>query len=529
MVIYDQEKDDGIDINLLTKGSISYASHVEPCDKDTLINDIKLDKSIAGIQDKDLYYVQSILVTSNWNKNDDIFAAAEIWKAKETPEDKPTNLEHDESIIIGHITSNQPITDDGKLIDPETSVDELPEKFHILTGSVVYLGFTQDELSQRANKLVAEIEDGTKYVSMECFFNDFDYGLIDKSTGEYKVLGRDNDSAYLTKYLKAYGGKGEYENYQVGRVLRNITFSGKGFVDKPANDNSIIFSKSMLDSFVVEKNTVSEEKGVVKNNLISTKSEKLIMSQETSVESLEKKFDSFVESQTKASDFESQVEDLTTQLEVANQKVEALESEKAEKHEEDEEKATKEEEAKKEAEATDEEESRMVDAMKEELAQVKSELEAMKEEKATKEEATVLEARMKDLADAGVAEEDTEALLALSDEQFASVVALIKSYSKPVEEEEAKKHDEEDKEEDAEAEMPPALKEALEKKEKKADKSDKEDKAEESVADAEVLEQVEFEDDVSLAVSEEDSAEAELQSTRAALIDFVKSRLEITK
>lgn len=518
MVIYDQEKDDGVDISLLTKGSITYASHVEPCDKDVLINDIKLDKSIAGIKDKDLYYVQSILVTSNWNKNDDIFDRAEIWKAKETPEDKPTNLEHDENVIIGHITSNQPITDDGKLIDPETSVDDLPEKFHILTGSVVYLGFTQDDLRQRANKLVAEIEGGTKYVSMECFFTDFDYGLIDQSTGAYKVLGRDNDSAYLTKYLKAYGGKGEYENYKVGRVLRNITFSGKGFVDKPANDNSIIFSKSMLDSFAAEKNTVSEEKGVVDNNLISTKSEKLIMSEETSVESLEKKFDSFVESQAKASDLQKQVEALQAEAEKKEEEEKARVMEQAKKEEE-------EEKAKKEAEATEEEEAKMVEGMKEELARVKSELEAMKEEKLKAEEAAALEARMSELADAGVAEEDTEALLALSDEQFASVVALIKSYSKPKEEEEAKKHDEEEepKKEEVEAEKHD------DEEEEKAKKHDEEDKAEESVADAEVLDQVEFEDDVSLAVSEEDSAEAELQSTRAALIDFVKSRLEITK
>ena len=61
-----------------------------------------------------------------------------------------------------------------KPIDPETSADDLPEKFHILTGSVIYLGFTQDDLKERATKLVAEIENGTKYVSMECFFNDFD-------------------------------------------------------------------------------------------------------------------------------------------------------------------------------------------------------------------------------------------------------------------------------------------------------------------------------------------------------------------
>ena len=524
MIIYDQEKDDGIDVQALTSSCISYASHVEPCNQDFVIQSLKTDKAIANIKDRDLYYVQSILVTSNWNKNDDVFDSAEIWKAKDTPEDKPTNLEHDENVIIGHITSNQPITDDGKPIDPETSADDLPEKFHILTGSVIYLGFTQDDLKERATKLVAEIENGTKYVSMECFFNDFDYGLIDKSTGDYKVLGRDNDSAYLTKYLKAYGGKGEYENYRVGRVLRNITFSGKGFVDKPANDNSIIFTKSMLDSFAAEKNTVSAEKGVVDNNLISTKSEKLIMSQETSVESLEKKFDSFVESQAKASDLQKQVEALQAEAEKHEEEEKARVMEQAKKEEE-------EEKAKKEAEATEEEEARMLEELKGELAKVTEELNAMKEEKLKAEEAAALEARMTQLADAGVAEEDTEALLALSDEQFSQVVALIKSYAKP-EEEEAKKHDEEDKEEaeeDAEAEMPPALKEALEKKKKeeKADKHDDEDKAEESVADAEILEQVEVDDDVNLAVSE-DSAEAELQSTRAALIDFVKSRLQVT-
>ena len=248
------------------------------------------------------------------------------------------------------------------------------------------------------------------------------------------------------------------------------------------------------------------------------------MSQETSVESLEKKFDSFVESQAKASDLQKQVEALQAEAEKHEEEEKARVMEQAKKEEE-------EEKAKKEAEATEEEEARMLEELKGELAKVTEELNAMKEEKLKAEEAAALEARMTQLADAGVAEEDTEALLALSDEQFSQVVALIKSYAKP-EEEEAKKHDEEDKEEaeeDAEAEMPPALKEALEKKKKeeKADKHDDEDKAEESVADAEILEQVEVDDDVNLAVSE-DSAEAELQSTRAALIDFVKSRLQVT-
>lgn len=502
MIIYDQEKDDGIDITLLTKGCISYASHVEPCDQDSLINNIKLDKTVAGINDKDLYYVQSILVTSNWNKNDDIFDKAEIWKARSTPEDKPTNLEHDESIIIGHITSNQAITDDGQVIDPEIDLSELPDKYHILTGSVIYLGFTKDELKERASKLVSEIEAGTKYVSMECFFNNFDYGLINKETNEYKILSRDHDSAYLTKYLRAYGGKGEYENYKIGRVLRNITFSGKGFVDKPANENSIIFSKSMLDDFATEKKTLSTEKGVVDNNLILTKPETQIMSEETSLASLEEKLDSFVADQAKACDLQAQLDELTSKLEAEQQEKELAMKNNEEMNKEKEDKMA--------------EMNAMVEQLKGELEEARVELAKYKEMAEEHEAEKKRMARVEALKDAGVQDvEEAEAMMALSDEQFEGITAFLRKMVKAeevvaeeVSEEEATEAEEVASEEETEKD---------------------ETKAEESVADAEILEQVEFEDDVSLAVSEEDSAESELENTRAALIDFVKSRLQITK
>jgi len=241
MKIFQQEYDDGIDEIILSKASFSFASVLEPCNQ--IIKSSKQFRSIASVDDSDLYYTQSILVTSSWNKNDDIFDKNEVWAARHSPEHKPTNLEHDESVIIGHIVSNYPITEDGILIDENTPIENLPNKYHILTGSVIYKSYTQPELRERTEKLISEIENGTKYVSMECFFKGFDYGLIDKSSNEFKVLSRNNDTAYLTKYLKSYGGLGEYDNYKIGRVLRNITFSGKGYVDKPANPDSIIFSK----------------------------------------------------------------------------------------------------------------------------------------------------------------------------------------------------------------------------------------------------------------------------------------------
>ena len=89
--------------------------------------------------------------------------------------------------------------------------------------------------------------------------------------------------SYLTKYLRAYGGQGEYDNYKIGRVLRNITFSGKGFVDKPANPDSVIFTKNMVskssEKTLNEKNTDLDNTGV-SNNQLNSNVETIIMSSE---------------------------------------------------------------------------------------------------------------------------------------------------------------------------------------------------------------------------------------------------------
>ena len=103
MQIFQQEYDDGLSESIMGKKSLSFASVVEPLSIDAVSKQMK---ALASIKDTDMQYVQSILVTSNWNKNDDIFEPEEIWKAKETPEHKPTNLNHDEKLIIDLKTTN---------------------------------------------------------------------------------------------------------------------------------------------------------------------------------------------------------------------------------------------------------------------------------------------------------------------------------------------------------------------------------------------------------------------------------------
>ncbi len=481
MQIFQQEYDDGIADNIMAKASVSYASHIEPCDA----TKNKSLKAIASVDDSDLYYTQSILVSSSWNKNDDIFDKTEVWKAKNSPEHKPTNLEHNEAEIVGHIIANWPITTDGILIDEDTPVENLPEKFDILTASVIYKSYTTPELKERTEKLISEIENGTKFVSMECFFTGFDYGLVNQQTGEYKVLSRNNDTAYLSKYLRAYGGMGEHEGYKIGRVLRNITFSGKGFVDRPANPDSIIFSK---DSFKFVDNLTKNEdfskSGVINFQSNTNNSENQIMSDitVTTTESLPEVMDcTQAQEEIKAAAEVSMNElknQLTSEFDAAMAAVKAeLDNTKAEL----ETVSTQSNETKASFENT-------IKELESQLAAANDSIAAyMKKEKKMMRKANLLEE--------GFASDQVEHMLekfdSLDDETFAAMTEMLKEKKMKKEEEKAMKMKAEDTNETVDIEA--------------------------------ALENVEESAEPIVTVGGEDASE--IENTRAALVDFVRTRL----
>lgn len=491
MKIFAQEIKDGLESQISSSASVSYAALVEPCSNKPKFNKLK---SLASYDDNDLYYVQSILVSSNWNKNDDIFDKAEVWAAKSTPEDKPTNLDHDEKTIIGHIIANWPITEDGILIDENTPVDNLPNKYHILTGSVIYKSFTIPELQSRAEKLINEIQNGTKYVSMECFFKGFDYGLIDKSTGDYKILARNEETAYLTKFLRAYGGLGEHENYKIGRVLRNITFSGKGFVDKPANPDSVIFNNEIISMDNNKKNDNLSKAGVSYNQS-NLNAEKHTMSLDlepvmNEVAEIKAKLDaitSVAELKDKNSELENTIKAHEAVIAENKASLDALTLEK-------EEAAKKMDE---EMKKKDEEVSKVkceLDAANEIIADYKAKEEDMKkQEKKMARKASLLNSGF----DAEVADATIEKFEDLSDDAFDAITSLWA------------------------AKMPPWLNKEDKNKKDKNKASDGTDPVDETALDS-----VDETEDVDLGVGEtETDVESSTEATRAALVEFVYNRL----
>jgi len=477
--IYQKEIDDGVGDLVKTTASVAYCSEATlhqgdvSSVKETVSDKDILDKILAENKDQiDLYYLESVLVSTGWNKNDDVFLSTATWEAKDTPEDKQFNFMHDENDIIGHITGSYVLTKDGKAI---AEGSERPEEFDIVTQAVIYNSWSGPENQDRMNKIIAEIKEGKWYVSMECLFAGFDYALIDDE-GSAKILARDEESAFLTKHLRSYGGTGKYEGYKVGRALKNISFSGKGLVAKPANPRSIILKSVAFDidhnsnfnigDFTMAENLLEKQLEEVRAELTASKAENQAIKAKIE-EAKDKEFASTVEA------FESTIQDKDTSIAELEESIKSTQARVAE----------------------------LEDALaqsQEELTVAMKEMDDMKlVAKSEKRKASLVEAGFDDEE----AEESLELYAALSDEAFDAIIAKWwDKKKKDDKDEDKKKKDDEVKAEETETET-------------------------EEEAEAEITQEAFEEVGTSEATLVEAEVEDEMEATRASVSSWLENHV----
>ena len=117
MNVYKQEILDGVGEAVKATASVAYCT--QACvsthhDPSPVID--KIVAANANPQQVDLYYIKSVLVSTGWNKNDDVFGPDITFAARNTPEDKQFNFMHDENDIIGHITGSYVVDRNGDRI-----------------------------------------------------------------------------------------------------------------------------------------------------------------------------------------------------------------------------------------------------------------------------------------------------------------------------------------------------------------------------------------------------------------------------
>lgn len=521
IIIYDSEKSDGIAEQIKSQASLAYASQMlaaRDLTESSVLSKALSSKASdflasAGRDDDDIYHSYSILVTTSWNKNDDVFPNAEVWAARNTPKYKPANLEHDEKRIVGGIIGSWPVDKDFSLIDTDTSVDNLPDSYHILVSSVIYRQWQDPEYKARAEELIRKIEEGNMYVSMECIFRGFDYA-IQTPDMQNRIVARNEETAFLSRHLRAYGGTGEYEGHKVGRLLKNITFSGKGFVERPANPESIIFDKDQIFDFAgasVSKNLFSSDNGV------SVRIEQNILSNTDSESEEENSMSDFLNDQVaelKAALAASQeeVKELVEKVSKAN--VEKLEAEITELNQT----VSSLSDSIAEAEAKATEDKEKIEALQASISELTEAKDAAESAIAQMEEEKKRQARAAALIEAGISEEEVEAKLetfaSLSDEQFNDVVSTIAGLNEPG-------MGEGEVEEDSTANNSQDETDASELESQEEAEAEAEAELEET--DEEVLETASIDEEADLSVASEEEEEDPVEQTRANLREWVDS------
>lgn len=250
MQVYDDEKGLGLETeSCVAHATVQFDTSADFSKADTLFTD-DVKKDISSRLTPDICSVHGILVSTNWNRNDDVFVPEQVWAAKDTPLFKPANMGHQGKEIdksnetIGVIYSSTPVDDD---YNPISSNDG-NEKFHLLVGMYLWAKYWPTYV----NEIKKGIENNTMYISMECTFPDFGYALREPNSDSINLISRTDQTSWLTKYLRAYKGPGkvtiENKDYIIGRWLKKITFTGVGFVIKPGNPESILFKDFIMSA-----------------------------------------------------------------------------------------------------------------------------------------------------------------------------------------------------------------------------------------------------------------------------------------
>ncbi len=434
----------------------------------------------------DLHPVYTILVSTGWNKNDDVFTKHETWGARNTPEDKPFNIEHTPRQIIGHITNNTVVDKELLVIADDTPLDEVPNLFHILTSAVVYkhISSRDEELEAEAAELIEGIQGGEWFVSMECLFSNFDYGLV-YNNDEHQIIARNETTAFLTQHLRVYGGEGEYNGGKLGRVLKNITFSGKGLVKNPANPESVIFNND-TENFV----GVFSSQSFIDND--NNKKGEIDMSD---------KYISQLETQTQ--ELQAKLADATKRIEeLGEAHVNATLAEKDGEIEKLKGELTK---AQTEMNGVSEQLSEVLkekETAEGAKSELQKELDAANEKIAESEKRVRMSGRVAMLVDTGVDKPEAEQIVAdfdgLDDDKFTKIVEMAKK----------KKKDEDDEEDDED-----------DKKEAKGGVDDNADPDGETSADTTDLDDSEPENDVTLGSGDGENEQAELMKALSSYFD----------
>jgi len=198
----------------------------------------------------DLQYISAVLVSTGMNLNGAVFMPSELIKARDTMLSKPLDVEHIQHALVGHIYGRAFMDKERSVFEPlqflaeQGAADIEKSSFDIAVLMTLY--------KQRFPDIADAITLGNYKVSMECFYSHFDVmiGELILSMDEAAKFGLTPEKVveYSGTLADVVMPDGRRVGAVIGRVLRNLMFSGIGLVENPANPESIILEAAKAEA-----------------------------------------------------------------------------------------------------------------------------------------------------------------------------------------------------------------------------------------------------------------------------------------
>jgi len=215
-------------------------------------------------------------VVNRVNKNGDVINSVTAAEMVENFINKPINIEHDRSRVIGCIlTANFSKFGTNESLS-EAEVKEMKEPFYITLGGVMW-----KIINPQLANLIEESNDPSSEnymkvsASWELGFSDYDLVLLDnnnKNIEDGQFITDEKEKDKLSKNLKAFGGTGKINNntYIYRQVIGDVIPLGIGLTSNPAADVQGVAVKDEEKISIIDlksKDEESESSDISENNI----------------------------------------------------------------------------------------------------------------------------------------------------------------------------------------------------------------------------------------------------------------------
>jgi len=204
-------------------------------------------------------------VVNRVNKNGDVINAATAAEMVNNFINKPINIEHDRSRVVGCILTASFSKFGSNESLAELDVKTMKEPFYITLGGVMW-----KIINPQLANLIEESNDPSSEnymkvsASWELGFSDYDLVLLDnnnKNLEDAKFVTDEDEKDKLSKNLKAFGGTGKINNntYIYRQVVGDVIPLGIGLTSNPAADVQGVAVKDEDKIAVIEFRPKEEE------------------------------------------------------------------------------------------------------------------------------------------------------------------------------------------------------------------------------------------------------------------------------